>query len=73
MKPKISILTLFPEAVEGMLSASITGNALKNGIFKKSVQTISYLPYFVSWVVVSGLIFSLLLFLKKWNFIILNN
>ncbi|MBQ1955186.1 MAG: tRNA (guanosine(37)-N1)-methyltransferase TrmD, partial [Clostridia bacterium] len=34
MKPKISILTLFPEAVEGMLSASITGNALKNNIFE---------------------------------------
>ena len=32
-------------------------NALKNGIFKKSVQTISYLPYFVSWVVVSNIVY----------------
>ena len=34
MTPKVSILTLFPEAVQGMLGASITGNALKNGIFQ---------------------------------------
>ena len=32
-------------------------NALKNGMFKKSVQTISYLPYFVSWVVVSNIVY----------------
>ena len=32
-------------------------NALKNGIFKKSVQTISSLPYFVSWVVVSNIVY----------------
>lgn len=32
-------------------------NALANGIFKKSVQTISYLPYFVSWVVVSNIVY----------------
>lgn len=30
-------------------------NYLKNGLFKKTVQTISYLPYFLSWVVVSGI------------------
>lgn len=35
-------------------------NELKNGIFKKTVQTISYLPYFISWVVVSGLLYNLL-------------
>lgn len=28
---------------------------LRNGIFKKVVQTISYFPYFISWVVVSGI------------------
>ena len=28
---------------------------LKNNWFKKSVQTISYFPYFLSWVVVSGI------------------
>ncbi|MDD6262376.1 MAG: tRNA (guanosine(37)-N1)-methyltransferase TrmD [Clostridiales bacterium] len=34
MTPKINILTLFPEAIYGMLGSSITGNALKNGIFE---------------------------------------
>jgi len=28
---------------------------LKPGLFKKSVQTISYFPYFISWVVISGI------------------
>ncbi len=32
-------------------------NALANGMFKKTVQTISYLPYFVSWVVVSNIVY----------------
>ena len=31
-------------------------NELKNGIFKKSVQTISYLPHFLSWISVVGLV-----------------
>jgi len=34
-------------------------NAVKNKVFKNTIQTIVYLPHFVSWVVVSGLIFSL--------------
>ncbi len=34
-------------------------NALHNKIFKNTVQTIVYLPHFVSWVVVAGIIFSL--------------
>ena len=33
---------------------------LRQGIFKKTVQTISYLPYFVSWVVVASLVITLL-------------
>jgi putative aldouronate transport system permease protein len=33
---------------------------VKNIHFKKFVQTVSYLPHFISWVVVSGIIFSLL-------------
>ncbi|MBB6730865.1 ABC transporter permease [Cohnella zeiphila] len=32
-------------------------NELKSAKFKKIVQTVSYLPHFISWVVVSGLIF----------------
>ncbi len=29
---------------------------LKDGIFKKSVQTISYMPHFLSWIVVGGML-----------------
>ena len=32
-------------------------NEVKGNLFKRSVQTISYLPHFVSWVVVAGLVF----------------
>jgi putative aldouronate transport system permease protein len=35
-------------------------NELKNGWFKKGVQTISYLPYFLSWVVLSGIFVDIL-------------
>lgn len=31
---------------------------LRNGWFKKSVQTISYLPHFLSWIVVGGMLIS---------------
>lgn len=34
-------------------------NAVKNKIFKNTVQTLVYLPHFVSWVVVAGIIFAL--------------
>lgn len=35
-------------------------NELRGGLFKRSIQTISYLPHFVSWVVVAGLITKML-------------
>lgn len=35
-------------------------NAVRNKFFKNAIQTVVYLPHFISWVVVSGLIFSLL-------------
>ena len=35
-------------------------NELKNGRFKKGVQTISYFPYFLSWAVYGGIILSLI-------------
>lgn len=35
-------------------------NELKNQFFKRTVQTISYLPHFVSWVVVSGIVIQML-------------
>jgi putative aldouronate transport system permease protein len=35
-------------------------NELKGVRFKKTVQTISYLPYFISWVVISGMVIEVL-------------
>jgi putative aldouronate transport system permease protein len=35
-------------------------NEVRNQVVKRSVQTVSYLPHFISWVVVSGMIFSFL-------------
>lgn len=35
-------------------------NEVKNPLFKRSVQTISYLPHFVSWVIFGGIIIQLL-------------
>jgi putative aldouronate transport system permease protein len=32
-------------------------NEVKNAIFKRFVQTVSYFPHFISWVVISGLVF----------------
>lgn len=38
---------------------AIVINELTHTWFKKIVQTVSYLPYFISWIVVSGILFSL--------------
>lgn len=35
-------------------------NEVRTGIFKRSVQTISYLPHFLSWVILSSMIYQLL-------------
>ncbi|WP_040213377.1 ABC transporter permease [Clostridium polynesiense] len=35
-------------------------NEIKNLLFKKSIQTVIYLPHFISWVIVSGLFMNLL-------------
>lgn len=35
-------------------------NEVKNTFFKKSVQTISYIPHFISWVVISGIFIDIL-------------
>jgi putative aldouronate transport system permease protein len=34
--------------------------AMKNSVFKRVTQTITYLPHFVSWVVIAGIIYKLL-------------
>ncbi|RXZ79099.1 sugar ABC transporter permease [Paenibacillaceae bacterium] len=35
-------------------------NEVKNSIFKKTIQSLSYIPYFISWVVVASIAFTLL-------------
>jgi len=35
-------------------------NEMRNGFYKRFVQTVSYLPHFVSWVVVAGLVIQML-------------
>jgi putative aldouronate transport system permease protein len=52
----LRLLIVFPAPI--ILALLI--NEIQNTIFKRTVQTISYLPYFLSWVVVSGLIMTLL-------------
>ncbi|MCL2322918.1 MAG: ABC transporter permease subunit [Oscillospiraceae bacterium] len=42
------------------ISFAVFINEIKNLNFKKTVQTISYLPHFVSWVVVSGIVIMVL-------------
>jgi len=42
------------------ISFAVFINEIKNLKFKKTVQTISYLPHFVSWVVVSGIVIMVL-------------
>ena len=35
-------------------------NEIKSKVFKKTAQTILYLPYFISWVIISGMIYQIL-------------
>lgn len=52
-------------------------NEVKNMMFKRVIQTVSYLPHFMSWVIVAGLVMSMLstdngsvnIMLEKMNFI----
>lgn len=50
------IVFLFPLPI----IMAILMNEIKNMMFKRSVQTIVYLPHFLSWVIVSGLFIDLL-------------
>ncbi len=52
----LKFFTGFPAAI----ILALMFNALKNGWYKKTVQTVSYLPYFISWVVVSNIVYILL-------------
>lgn len=54
-----SIITLifsFPAPI----IIAISLNEVKNGLFKRTVQTVSYLPYFISWVITANIFLSLL-------------
>ncbi|HEY5585773.1 MAG TPA: ABC transporter permease subunit [Ruminiclostridium sp.] len=56
---KLSVLTIvvsFPAPI--ILALMI--NEVKNGIYKRTVQTLSYLPHFLSWIAVVGLTYSFL-------------
>ena len=55
----ISLLRLFVEFPMPIFFALLL-NELRRARFKKVVQTISYLPYFISWVIVAGIWYKLL-------------
>lgn len=60
---KNTFILAFWKFIFGFLIAitlAVLFNYLKNGIFKKFVQTVSYFPYFISWVVISTLSYVLL-------------
>ncbi|WP_445667876.1 ABC transporter permease [Paenibacillus sp. FSL H7-0756] len=48
----LSVLVSFPFPI----ALAIMLNEVRNKFFKKSVQTLVYLPYFFSWVIVGGLV-----------------
>ena len=55
----ISMLKLFI-AFPAPIVLALMLNEVKNAFFKRFVQTVSYLPHFISWVIVSGFVISLL-------------
>lgn len=55
----ISVLKLAAGIPAPIILALII-NEVRQGIFKRSVQTISYLPHFLSWVILSAMIYQLL-------------
>ncbi|MBR2264704.1 MAG: sugar ABC transporter permease, partial [Firmicutes bacterium] len=51
---KIVTLIIFPLILALML------NEVRNKAFKKSVQTLTYIPYFLSWVILGGILIDIL-------------
>lgn len=51
---KIIVGIIFP------LTLAILLNEVKNVVFKRSVQTIVYMPYFLSWIILSGILIDIL-------------
>ncbi|MDR2752355.1 MAG: ABC transporter permease subunit [Clostridiales bacterium] len=54
---KLSLLTILVSFPAPIILAMLI-NELKNGIFKRTIQTLSYLPYFLSWIAVVGITYS---------------
>jgi len=50
----LKLLFGFPAPI--LLALSI--HAVRNTVFKRTIQTITYLPHFLSWVVVTGIVFA---------------
>lgn len=73
---QVALRTIFYAAMKLLVSfpapiiLALLLNELRNQVFKRTVQTIAYLPYFVSWVTVAGLIY---LFLSISSTGIVNN
>jgi putative aldouronate transport system permease protein len=55
----ISVLKL-AAGIPAPIILALMINELRPGIFKRSVQSISYLPHFLSWVILSSMIYQLL-------------
>ncbi|MBN2533264.1 MAG: sugar ABC transporter permease [Spirochaetales bacterium] len=55
----MSVLNLFSGTIAAITFALFL-NEIKFGVFKRTVQTVSYLPYFVSWVIVASIFTKLL-------------
>lgn len=55
----MSVLSLIANFVFAITFALLL-NEIRNAYFKRSIQTISYLPHFVSWVIVAGMFSKLL-------------
>lgn len=52
----LKLVVMFPSAI----AFAIAINELRGKLFKRFVQTVSYLPHFVSWIIIYGLLFTLL-------------
>ncbi len=55
----MSVLSLVANFIFAILLALLL-NEVRNALFKRTIQTISYLPHFVSWVIIAGMFSKLL-------------
>jgi putative aldouronate transport system permease protein len=52
----LNLIFAFPSSI----ILALQMNELRNKSFKKAIQTVSYIPYFISWIVISGISYSFL-------------